>query len=143
MAGTGIEWITATNALEYYTVETIDRPVVALFTSDWDLTGKLFKKHIEANKDSIFSDNTPKFIVYDCTTDDSIGHSQLTDAGVLYLPVLFISYGGEWSHTQLPNDFLKDPNTEDDYLRELKRVIATTKKKQNNPHMATPRNPSD
>jgi thiol:disulfide interchange protein len=141
--GTSIEWITATNALEYYTAETPDRPVVALFTSDWDLVGELFKKHIEVHKDSLFPDNTPKFIVYDCTKDDSIGQEQLTDAGVRYRPVLFVSYGGGWRHTQLPNDFLEDPNAEDDYLREFTRVIAATKKKQNKPDMATPRKPSD
>jgi len=123
-----IEWIEASEALEDYAGGTSDQPVVALFTMDWDLIGKMFKKRIEENQASLFPNATAKFIEYDCTEEDSIGLEQLTEAGIAYLPVVFVSYGGGWKHTGLPNDVLDDPNSEDDYLQELRRVISAAKK---------------
>ena len=123
-----IEWITATKSLDEYAAETSGQPIVALCTMEWDLLGKLFKKHIEANQGTLFPENMPKFLEYDCSEDGSRGREMLTKAGVVYMPVIFVSYGGKWQYTALPNDFLQDPNTEDDYLGELRRIISAAKK---------------
>ncbi|BDS05360.1 hypothetical protein NT6N_04000 [Oceaniferula spumae] len=87
-ASVNIEWHEATYGLEEYKEMQPGRPILALFVSDWDLTGQIHRKVFEDETSmEILKGSRFLCIWYDCTEPDSLGMRELKRLKQLALPV--------------------------------------------------------
>lgn len=121
-----IELLAADRTLDEYRALAPKRPIVAVFTMKRDLIGHQFIDYIELNRAQLFPTEHPLFLKYDCD-GAGIGTIELKKRGVPYLPVIFVTYGGDWVQSGRPNDYLNGADMPYGFQNELRRILTAAK----------------